>query len=353
MAKVTIIVPVYNVGKLLYNAINSIKAQTFTDYSVILVNDGSTDNSGIICDEYAAEDDRVIVIHKKNQGAGAARNDALDIAKSEYVYFMDSDDILEPNLLEENIRLADEHEADFVMFGHIREFMNKNGQIYKTEICMPVFEGVMDYETIKNNFADFHMSYQFAVWMRIYRLKTIKKSGARFTNQRLGEDAVFNLGFFSTPFKCAVFNHKTYYHYIVHDNSIITAYNPQKYDDEMSIALWADKLFKNWGYNEAYERIENCLYVSPIIVEIINLSLKKGFINVFFNARAVKKRIKDEKVWASLAKLCGDEFPFNDYNKIVRFLKKRRYRSVFMYLEIKRIMRNAKYLLKRILRRKA
>ena len=87
--KISIIMPVYNVEEYVGKAIESILAQTFKDYEFLIVDDGTKDKSGEICDEYAKEDSRIQVIHKENGGAPSARNTALDIAKGKYVYFLD------------------------------------------------------------------------------------------------------------------------------------------------------------------------------------------------------------------------------------------------------------------------
>ncbi len=100
MPKVSIIVPVYNVEKYLDRCIESILAQTFTDFEVILINDGSPDNCPAMCDEWAKKDSRIRVIHQSNQGQAAARNYALDIAKGDYISFIDSDDYVHPKFLE-------------------------------------------------------------------------------------------------------------------------------------------------------------------------------------------------------------------------------------------------------------
>lgn len=92
MPKISVIVPVYNVEKYLHRCVDSILAQTFTDFELLLVNDGSKDSSGVICDEYAAKDSRVKVFHKENGGVSSARNLGLDNAKGEWVTFVDSDD---------------------------------------------------------------------------------------------------------------------------------------------------------------------------------------------------------------------------------------------------------------------
>ena len=100
MPKISVIVPVNNVEKYLHECIYSILAQTFTDFELILINDGSLDNSGAICDEYANKDKRITVIHQENQGQAAARNTAIAIAKGEWIHFVDSDDLIHPQMLE-------------------------------------------------------------------------------------------------------------------------------------------------------------------------------------------------------------------------------------------------------------
>lgn len=99
MPKISVIVPVYKAEKYLERCVDSILAQTFADFELILVNDGSPDSSGAICDAYTAKDSRVKVIHKENGGVSAARNTGLDAAKGEFVAFVDSDDYVEPDYL--------------------------------------------------------------------------------------------------------------------------------------------------------------------------------------------------------------------------------------------------------------
>lgn len=112
--KVSIIVPVYNTVEYLRDCLNSIILQTFKDFEVILIDDGSTDGSSEICDEYAKVDHRFIVIHKLNEGVTKARNVALGIAKGEFVSFIDSDDTILSNMLEDMIKIADKQSVDIV-----------------------------------------------------------------------------------------------------------------------------------------------------------------------------------------------------------------------------------------------
>ena len=106
MPEISIIVPVYNAGNYLTACIDSILAQTFTDFELILVDDGSTDGSGAVCDAYAMNDSRIYVIHQENQGQAAARNHAIKQAKGEWFCFVDSDDVVHPQLLERLYRAA-------------------------------------------------------------------------------------------------------------------------------------------------------------------------------------------------------------------------------------------------------
>ena len=112
--KISVIVPVYKAEKYLHRCVDSILSQTFTDFELILVNDGSPDNCGAICDEYAQKDNRVRVFHKENGGVSSARNLGLDNAKGEWITFVDSDDWLKPGCLEQ---LTNKLDADMIKCG--------------------------------------------------------------------------------------------------------------------------------------------------------------------------------------------------------------------------------------------
>ena len=116
--KISIITPVYNVENYIHRCIDSILGQTFSDFELILVDDGSPDDCGAICEEYAAKDGRIRVIHQENRGQAAARNRALDMARGEYIAFVDSDDWVHPQFLEILYRNAREKQADVSVCGH-------------------------------------------------------------------------------------------------------------------------------------------------------------------------------------------------------------------------------------------
>lgn len=117
---VSVVVPVYNVEPFLPECVESILAQTWQNYEVILVDDGSTDSSGKMCDDYARKNTRVRVIHKKNGGLSSARNAGIDIALGNYIAFVDSDDAVHPDYLKVLVEIAEGLDAD-CRFSHLHQ----------------------------------------------------------------------------------------------------------------------------------------------------------------------------------------------------------------------------------------
>ena len=116
---ITVVVPVYNTGELLRECVDSILAQTYKNLEIILVDDGSTDSSGEICDQYSLKDSRISVYHQKNSGQASARNYALSIARGEYIGFVDSDDYIAPNMYETMVDSLERNDADIVVCGRL------------------------------------------------------------------------------------------------------------------------------------------------------------------------------------------------------------------------------------------
>ena len=114
MATISIIVPVYNVEKYLERCVKSIQNQTYSDLEIILVDDGSPDSSGALCDQYAKEDKRIKVIHKKNGGLSEARNYGIEAATGSYIMFIDSDDWIDLDMAEMLCKLSNKYDADIV-----------------------------------------------------------------------------------------------------------------------------------------------------------------------------------------------------------------------------------------------
>lgn len=122
---ISVVIPVYNVAVYLPQCLDSILSQSYSDLQIILINDGSTDNSGLICDEYTARDSRIIVIHQKNAGAAAAKNAGLRIATGKYLSFVDSDDYLEPDAYTRMVSMLESKHADVIQCSFNDVYVNK------------------------------------------------------------------------------------------------------------------------------------------------------------------------------------------------------------------------------------
>ena len=187
---VSIIVPVYNAEQYLRRCVDSILNQEYTDFEVFLVNDGSTDSSGDICEEYGNKDTRVIVIQKENTGVSDSRNLALDRARGKYLQFLDSDDWITPDATRLFVRAAEEYGCDMVISDFYRvvgERLSPKGDIEE--------EGVLTQEEfaahMMENPADF---YYGVLWNKLYRRDLVEEHSLRMdTNINWCEDFLFNL----------------------------------------------------------------------------------------------------------------------------------------------------------------
>ena len=144
--KVSVVMPVYGVERYLRECLDSVIAQTYQNIEIIAVDDGSKDKSGIILDEYEKRDSRVIVIHKTNEGVSAARNDGIKKATGDYLYIMDSDDVLEINAIQVMVENAEKMQVDVLITDHVQFF--ENGELKETKLFPEMF-CTEDPETIR------------------------------------------------------------------------------------------------------------------------------------------------------------------------------------------------------------
>ena len=169
--KISVIIPVYNVEKYLRRALNSLQAQTFTDWEAICVNDGSTDNSLSILQNYAEQDSRFKIINQANLSLSTSRNNGLKEAKGEYIYFFDSDDFLHPQCFEIIYDCAVKNQAELVTFNF---FKNKSGdmepQLYdKAQIKAKITNEPLFYQTKRGKFR-----ISFNVWTKLYKRELLE-----------------------------------------------------------------------------------------------------------------------------------------------------------------------------------
>lgn len=206
MAEISIIVPVYQVEKYIKECIDSILAQTFTDFELILVDDGSKDNSGKICDEYAVKDSRIRVLHKENGGAAVARNSGMDKATANYFTFIDGDDYIVPTMLECLYKKISEEDADIAACNY--RYVFENGEKdYSTENKAEILSGKEIFYNRKN---ERNYGFWTVVWNKLYKAETFKN--VRFRCGKYYEDEFWANDIFQMNIKVVTVSDCLYYY---------------------------------------------------------------------------------------------------------------------------------------------
>ena len=236
---VSVILPVYNVEKYLDECYKTVKNQTYENIEIIFVDDGSTDSSGKKCDEYAQNDKRIKVIHKKNAGLGMARNSGLDIATGDYVVFVDSDDFIAENMIEKLMISVQEYDADTVYCSSVRYYGDGNSIIWRNKYDNAVFEkedilqNVL-LEMIASSPDEKEDQYiAMSVWHAIFSMQVIRGNNIRFHSERefTSEDIIFDIDYLQCSNRVAFIPDSLYY-YRLNKNSLSKKYNPDRFQKE-------------------------------------------------------------------------------------------------------------------------
>lgn len=273
--KISIIIPVYNVEEYIEKCIKSILNQVFTEFELILVNDGSTDSSGNICDKYAQKDNRIIVIHKENGGVSSARNIGLDIAKGEYIAFVDSDDYINRNMYYILYNLIIKTQSDIAMCNYKTIIKDEDVNLNEDQIIDSNDIKCMDNIEYLNNLYCKNKVKYIVVWNKLYKNKIFNK--VRFENNRIEEDEfiIHHLLYLSKRIVCI---DKSYYYYMQRKNSIVgSEYNLKRLDKIYALE----------------DRIE--FFKEKKLVDLYNKAVK-DYIDVFFwNYYKSKKEVNGYK----------------------------------------------------------
>ena len=289
MAEVSIIVPVYQVEKYIRQCIDSILAQTFTDFELILVDDGSKDRSGQICDEYAGMDKRVKVIHQKNSGAAAARNSGMDQAIGDYFLFVDSDDYVVPTMVECLYEKVVKEKADIAVCNYLYFFENDREKDFSTSIKSEVLPGTEIFYNRKN---ERNYGIWTVVWNKLYRKETVGK--VRFRFGRYFEDEFWANDIYQMDIKVVTIPECLYY-YRQHDESTMKQKSIQKnFDVIEALQERIDIYLQKPEYaHQAYKVLIFSLeYLSESKRLITNKNEEKIFIQAEKRTRQIVKQLK-------------------------------------------------------------
>lgn len=265
MPKLSAVVPVYKVEVYLGQLIESLQNQTLKDIQIILVDDGSPDRSGAICDEYAAKDSRIKVIHKKNGGVGAARNDGLAAAEGDWVYFCDSDDYLELDALQKLVEAGEKTGAE-VVFGDValwsgtkmrrmhfhREPFATSDRKILDQLVMTVFGRQYCYLPPEGGPAG---STYGGPWNKIVRRELLERENFRFDLSVKGicDDLLYSIHLFAMA-KCVAYEPTIIYNYRLLGNSITHTYKANLLDINAAIfEAWED-FMSRYGAQGQYRK---------------------------------------------------------------------------------------------------
>lgn len=255
MKKVSIIVPVYNVEKYLRKCLDSLVSQTLKDFEIIVVNDGSRDNSQDIIDEYATKHDNVVSYIKENGGLGDARNYGLERANGEYIGFVDSDDYVEPNMYEKLYEKAVNDDCDLVVCDLIYTFEQDNKKDYITK-------GLRELNPDKNK--DGFLSPLFA-WNKLYKREMLIENNLRYPTGLWYEDIPVTLSCFALSRNTGYVN-DAFVHYVQRSNSIMGNKTNKKFYDIFVILENTYSFFKEHNYLDKYHNELEYVFAEQLMV---------------------------------------------------------------------------------------
>lgn len=230
MPLVSIIIPAYNCERYIHKCIQSIIAQTYSNIEVIIIDDGSTDNSGKICDYFARKDHRIKVVHQENSGPGMARNTGLSYVSGNFLAFIDADDYVSKHYIQKMITLAYNYQADIVEVSSIWMLPLKN-EFHSSDIQIQQFDG--NQELISDYFSS-NRRLQNTLWGRLFRWNVIRD--IRFSDKSIGEDSEYSLKAFANC-KKLVKSNEILYVYRAYPESITRRRLSSKHFDIVDISV--------------------------------------------------------------------------------------------------------------------
>lgn len=301
MPYISVVVPVYNVEKYIKQCVDSLIHQTLPNIEIILVDDGATDGSSYICDDYASRYSNIKVIHKANGGLGSARNIGMQEARGKYIGFVDSDDYVSEKMYETLWHLAEENKADcayceFSRFWEetvcVSKNREKNVKIYsENEILNPYLLDRVGYNPSEKE----DCSYGASVGLGLFRRDVLQKSKIRFVSERefIAEDMIFDLDFI--PYcKKIVHTNEALYFYRFNPDSLTTRYVPDRFERNVLLCDEMRARLSRIYHSDIYE-----IRVDRYFLKITRIAMIEEIVHVKKNgwktARANMRRISYNK----------------------------------------------------------
>lgn len=323
---ISIIIPVYNAEENLKRCLESVTNQTYSNIEILIINDGSTDTTIKICEEYAKKDKRIRIINKKNEGVSIARNTGIKNAGGDYLLFIDSDDWIELQTCEELNKIVSKCDYDSICFRntfHNEHTVKKD--FWKERKEKDIVKSLF-YEIENENSS---ISSAVYIWNKLYNKESIIKNKIYFDEElKYGEDLLFNYAFFSEN-KKVYYLDKLLYNYYINNTSVTHKYDKNFAHQQL---LLLEKLKSKLKKDEKLDYY----YWS---VKIIEKTLDAGFMNISdrnifkinYKILEIKNYFKNE-IFTEII----DNVPYKDISKrrlkIINYIKKNKYFRLYLYL---------------------
>ncbi len=279
---ISLVIPVYNAGKYILECLSSIQKQIFTDFEVIIINDGSSDNSKEIIEKFIVGDSRFILVHQENMGASAARNNGIKLARGEWLGFVDADDIISEQYLEGLYKATQKQDSvDWVQIPNVYEFYNSHKEkLNKWHIP----------KLSSNDDLFFRHKYTVYIWGKLYRTSLLKKFSIYFNQQlHILEDFVFNINFWDKAREVGYANSGEYNYRLSH-GSLSRGVKEDKILSRIKACEYIMKMKSN--HSKLTDEIIDYFYVNHGVVGTLRYLIKgKGYnyLNSFINYIDISK----------------------------------------------------------------
>lgn len=329
---ISIILPVYNVEKYLDTCLTSIVNQTYKNFEIIIVNDGSTDNSKRICEKYKCKYNFIKMINKQNAGLGEARNTGLSYVSGKYVIFIDSDDYIEPNMVENLYMDMVNNNVDTVIGGFTKVWANKkykNLNMYAgKKICGNDLKKFVLPKMFANN-GKGHI--EMSVWKTIFSHSIIKSNNIRFPDRSLiSEDIIFDIQYFSYA-QSVFFSENCGYCYRFNPNSLSQGYRKDKFE------LLKHQMITMKSMSNEYKLPKECILNAEIYLLGNTIHYIKQIVNYYSNdSKIAKQKILEIANDQVLGGICWEQTTksYDFRKKTIAFLiKEKKVQELFYFIK--------------------
>lgn len=342
-ALVTVIVPVYNVEEKLNKSINSLMNQSYKNIEIILVDDGSTDSTAKLCDEFAERDNRIIVIHKNNGGVSSARNAGIEAANGKYVMFVDSDDYTDEKSCEVMVNAIEKYDVDMIIASYYTVY---NGKVMKHICPEKVYKSISD---IKEDFRLIYLDcFLNSPWNKLFKREFITKTFDE--NMKYFEDYYFVLDYMDNIKSMATIETPLYYYVEDTGNSLTKVFREDTFDVFPKIYNRQKEFCHNYlGYEFDDELKSSLLYgfyntAQKLVYSDYSKKNKIDMINKWFNDDTIKSEI-DKGFLDFVNSNCGKQFKI-----AYRYIIKRQAVNLYYMLKIKKLLNPMLQFIKNILK---